>query len=56
MAIGAEYLEIVLKLRRLVPGWVESYVGPPALASAPERFRDLLYLQLTPADLVGQGG
>jgi len=31
---GSEYLEVVLRLRRLVPAWVESYVGPQALADA----------------------
>ena len=32
--LGRDYLEIVLRLRKLVPGWVESYVGPPELLAA----------------------
>jgi hypothetical protein len=28
---GREYLKIALRLRRLVPGWVENYTGPPEL-------------------------
>jgi hypothetical protein len=33
MSLGRDYLEIVLRLGKLVPGWVESYVGPPELAA-----------------------
>jgi hypothetical protein len=33
MSVGRDYLEIVLRLGKLVPGWVESYVGPPELAA-----------------------
>jgi hypothetical protein len=41
MGVGGEYLEIALKLRRLVPDWVEAYVGPPALASAVDALEDV---------------
>jgi hypothetical protein len=34
MGFGKDYLELVLRLGKLVPGWVESYVGPPELAAA----------------------
>lgn len=34
MSLGRDYLQIVLRLRKLVPGWVESYVGPAKLADA----------------------
>lgn len=34
MGLGTDYLELVLRLRKLVPAWVESYVGPPELADA----------------------
>lgn len=37
MEFGTEYLEIALRLRRLVPDWVESYVGPAGLADAVDR-------------------
>ena len=33
MGLDTDYLEIVLRLGKLVPGWVESYVGPPELAA-----------------------
>jgi len=36
MDVGREYLGVVLRLRRLVPAWVESYVGPPELLAAVE--------------------
>jgi len=32
--LGGLYLEVVLRLRGLVPGWVEGYVGPRSLADA----------------------
>lgn len=32
MQVGREYLELVLRLGQLAPGWVESYAGPPAVA------------------------
>jgi hypothetical protein len=32
MSLGREYLAVVLRLRRLIPGWVESYVGPSSVA------------------------
>ena len=31
--MGQQYLEVVLRFRRLVPSLVESYVGPPELAA-----------------------
>jgi hypothetical protein len=31
---GREYLAIVLRLGKLMPGWVESYIGPPDLRDA----------------------
>jgi hypothetical protein len=31
--LGSDYLVIVLRLRKLVPGWVEGYVGPAELAA-----------------------
>jgi hypothetical protein len=34
VSLGRDYLEIVLRLRQLVPGWVESYVGPAELLAA----------------------
>lgn len=34
MSLGRDYLRIVLRLRKLVPGWVESYTGPAALLAA----------------------
>jgi hypothetical protein len=37
--LGLAYLEIALRLRRLVPDWVDSYVGPPDLADAVGRGR-----------------
>lgn len=37
MDLGTEYLAIALRLRRLVPDWVESYIGPPGLADAIDR-------------------
>jgi hypothetical protein len=35
--VGLAYLEIALRLRRLVPDWVDSYVGPPDLSDAVDR-------------------
>jgi hypothetical protein len=32
--LGTDYLRIVLRLRKLIPGWVESYAGPPELEEA----------------------
>ena len=32
--LAQDYLTVVLRLRRLVPGWVESYTGPPELVDA----------------------
>jgi hypothetical protein len=32
MALATDYLKLVLRLGRLVPGWVQYYVGPPELA------------------------
>lgn len=34
VSLGREYLGVVLRLRKLVPGWVESYVGPSELVDA----------------------
>lgn len=39
MRLGREYLEVVLRLGKLVPGWVESYVGPPTLVGAVDASR-----------------
>jgi len=36
MAVGRDYLGVVLQLRRLVPAWVERYTGPPELWAAVE--------------------
>jgi predicted nucleotidyltransferase len=36
MEVGRDYLKVALRLRRLVPGWVESYTGPPGLRDAVE--------------------
>jgi hypothetical protein len=44
--IGAKYLEIALKLARLVPDWVEAYVGPPALAEAVDGLEEVSADQL----------
>jgi hypothetical protein len=37
VGLGSDYLEVALQLRRLVPEWVESYVGPEELAASVER-------------------
>ena len=36
VSVGHAYLDIALRLRRLVPDWVDSYAGPPELAAAVE--------------------
>lgn len=36
VSLGRDYLEIVLRLARLVPGWVESYVRPSAVDEGQE--------------------
>lgn len=41
VSLGRDYLEIVLRLRKLVPGWVESYVGPPELTEAVDAEEDV---------------
>jgi hypothetical protein len=51
VGLGAEYLEVVLRLRKLVPGWVESYVGPPALADAVDNGKDVSVEDLCDAAL-----
>jgi hypothetical protein len=37
MGLGRDYLEITLRLRKLVPDWVEGYVGPADLAAEVDR-------------------
>jgi hypothetical protein len=34
VSLGRDYLEIALRLGRLVPGWADSYVGPSELVNA----------------------
>ena len=34
MSVAGAYLEIALRLGRLVPDWVDSYTGPPGLAES----------------------
>ena len=41
MGLGTDYLEIVLRLRRLVPGWVEGYVRPSQLVDAVDAGEDV---------------
>ena len=46
MSLGRDYLEIVLKLRKLVPGWVEDYLGPSELADGVRAREDVSAEQL----------
>lgn len=42
MSVGRDYLEIVLRLRRLVPEWVEGYAGPGELADSVDGEEEVL--------------